>query len=238
MNMSRPDEKLSIGDLANALELSSPAELDGYMHGRLDPGFEFLRRFSGRFGVNQEWLLTARGQPFLAEEQRYLYPEEYLDIILALTPETICFVRSTGEVGECFIVLKINDLKYIVLPDMWHISDHVGGTGRNQIISFYNLVLDLQECQQNLHLYGRALPIKECERLVRGEVFPASMLEGKAISHWWDDLTDIEYAWTSVEGSREKYGDGFLFAQDVIRNAIKSPGSGGSATRRVTVRAR
>jgi hypothetical protein len=62
MNAER-DEPLTVVDLARAMDLSTPAELEAVVEGHTPPTFAILDQFSARFAINKEWLATGRGPP-------------------------------------------------------------------------------------------------------------------------------------------------------------------------------
>lgn len=222
MNAARQkDDFFTTADLARAMALSSPSELDLYFYGKSNPTFELIEAFSKRFFVNKNWLVVGRSEPFLSEDHIYFDAEDYWERIWFLNPEAICFVRSSGRIGEASIVLVFDELRYLVVPNRWHISDHVGGGGMSQIVSFYRFVKRLRNERPGWRLYGKIIPEKQYDDLIEGRIFPGSIVEKRPFSHWWDDLTDLNDEWTTEDQRRERYGEGLIFAQKVIRDALE-----------------
>lgn len=220
MNERRSDDELTVSDLAKAMSLESPSQLDRVMRATIAPSFEFLHAFAERFAVNREWLTTGRGHPFHSDERAHHLPEDYYERIIDSSPNEICFVRSSGAVGEAVVILGLDDYRYILLPSVWHISEHVGGSGCMQIYSLYGLVRRLWTVQPHISMHGRVISARTFKQLSTGTVWPGTVVHDAATSHWWDDLTDLDNRWTKPEACRRSYGSGFVFAQNVIRQKL------------------
>lgn len=223
MNADRGD-KLTVVDLARAMGLSTPADLEAVVEGHASPTFAILDQFSARFAIDKEWLATGRGVPFRSPLEHQPLPESYLSSIDAESPTCVYVVRSNSDVGESFIVVQTDDMKAWRLPDVWHISDHVGGGGSRDLLSLYDLFRHWCSGAKQYSVLGRLVDPRLAKSVYDGKAYPG-VVAYKPLSHWWDDLTDIEHKWTSRAGSRKAYGRSFVAAQDIIRTMLtRAPG--------------
>ena len=178
--------------------------------------FAMLDQFSARFAVSKEWLASGRGEPFLPPVEHQRFPEEYLGMIDEEKPETVYAVRSKSSVGEAFIVVKSDPMKVWCLPDVWHVSNHVGGTGARDLASLYTLFKHWSKAVKPYTVIGRYVEPALAKSIIDGVAYPG-IVSGLPLNHWWDDLTDIEHKWTTRKGSSKAYGKEFVAAQDIIR---------------------
>lgn len=212
-------EPWTISDLARGMHLRSPADLDVVMTGNSPVSFEIVDRFSDAFAANKEWLLTGRGAPFAsALEPKYL-PEEYLSLINESRPEALYAVRSRSVAGEAFFVIESTPLKHWVLPSFWHVSSQVGGGGSRQLVSLYDLFRNWIDSEKSYLVLGRLIDDKLAQSVINGDAHPG-IVARQPLSHWWDDLTDLDHQWTSRKGSERAYGSEFVAAQDIIRRML------------------
>lgn len=218
MNVNRP-EPLTVVDLARAMDLSMPAELEAIVEGQTPPTFAILDQFCARLAIDKEWLATGRGQPFKSPLEHHSLPENYLPQVEEDSPICIYVVRSKSDVGESFIVVQADELKAWLLPAVWHVSDHVGGSGSRDLFSLYNLFRHWSSGLKNYSVLGRLVDPRLAKSICDGEAYPG-IVEHLPLSHWWDDLTDVQHKWTSQEGSRKSYGNSFVAAQDIIRRMM------------------
>ena len=222
MNKKRHDV-LTVADLARAMDLTSPADLDAVLAGHVAATFEMLDRFCSRFAVNKEWLSTGRGSPFLSTIEHRIFPEEYLSLINEEKPEAVYAVRSKSNIGESFVVIASDPLKCWCLPDAWHVSSHVGATGARNLVSLYVIFKQWLTASKPYMVLGRYIEPMLAESIINGEIFPG-IIADLPLSHWWDDLTDLEHKWTTRERSSNDYGKEFVAAQDIIREALARSG--------------
>lgn len=218
MNVRR-HEPITVADLARAMDLSSPADLDGVMEGSMPATFAMLDQFCDQFGVNKEWVSTGRDAPFQSTLEHQSLPDEYFDFIEQAKPEAVYLVRSKSEFGEAFIALEIAALKFLLLPGTWHVSSHVGGGGSRQLLSLYRLFRRWATSVRPYRVVGRYIEHSHAESIWSGQVWPGA-LANLPSSHWWDDLTDLEHKWTTREGVAKAYGQEFAAAQDIVRTQI------------------
>lgn len=96
LNLMNADryELLTVVDLARAMDLPTPADLEAAVEGHAPPTFAMLDQSCARFAIDKEWLATGRGQPFKSSVEHQPFPEAWR------------------------------------LPDVWHVSDHVGTADR------------------------------------------------------------------------------------------------------------
>jgi Putative DNA-binding domain len=218
MNADRHDQ-LTVVDLARAMGLSTPADLEAVAEGHESPTFAILDQFSARFAVDKEWLTTGRGQPFRSPLEHQPLPESYLGSINAESPSSVYVVRSNSDVGECFIVVQTDEIKAWRLPNVWHVSNRVGGGGSRDLLSLYNLFRHWCSGAKQYSVLGRLVDPRLAKSVYNGEAYPG-VVAYQPLSHWWDDLTDIEHKWTSRAESMKAYGKSFVAAQDNIREML------------------
>ncbi len=221
MNQHTHDD-VTVADLAKAMDLAAPADLDAVFEGHVPASFSFVDRFCARFSINKEWLLSGRSAPFSSSLPTESLPENYLAQIDDARPEIVYLVRSTTPVGETCIVVERDAMHTWLLPDVWHVSDHVGGSGSRDLLSLYHLFkVWSSNRSRNYSVIGRIIAPVEMQSLINGETFPG-LLRYKPLSHWWQDLTDLEQEWTTRSKNTKLYGKGFVAAQDIIRKLLTS----------------
>lgn len=218
-------DALTVVDLAQAMGLNSPAELESVFEARTAPAFALIDSFAARFAVNKAWLLTGRSAPFQSTVPYEGRPEQYYDQIEKAKPEVVYLVRSTSKVGECCIVIQRDEMTAWLLPDVWHVSNHVGGGGSRDLLGLYYLFKRWMNREDRpFNVLGRQIEPTQMTKLYNGELFPGIVNRG-GLSHWWDDLTDIEHAWTNRTSLLKTYGASFVAAQDIIREMLKGDNS-------------
>lgn len=218
MNTNR-FEPLAVSDLALAMGFSSPAEFEAVLVGQAPATFDLIDGFCSRFAVNKEWLKTGRRSPFYSEIEHRSCPEQYLELINAAECETVYAVRSKSDVGETFLVIESNPLKFWQIPDVWHVSDHVGGGGASDLASLYKLFNNWAHGNSPYLVLGRYIEATLAESIWNGLTYPG-VIADMPLSHWWDDLTDLDHKWTSRKGAIKAYGKQFVAAQDIVRQMI------------------
>lgn len=225
MNVGRY-EPLTVADLARALNLSSPADLDLVFSGRSAATFQMIDQFCARFAVNKEWLTSGRYSPFTSPIERYVSPKDCFDLLEETQPKRVYLVRSTSEIGEAFVIVENDSLKFWLLPAIWHVSGHVGGGGAHDLLSLYKL-FSLWSKARSTYQYqvlGREVESEVASAFFDGNAFPG-MVENMQLSYWWDDLTDLEHKWTTRVRSRKAYGKSYIDAQDIIRKMLARDGT-------------
>lgn len=212
-------EPLTVSDLALAMGFDAPADLESILIGQVPATFELLDQFCSRFAVNKEWLTTERSSPFYPEVEHRSFPEEYLSLIDGADCDTVYAVRSKSNVGESFLVIESDPLKFWRLPDVWHVSNHVGGSGARDLVSLCALFKNWAHSSKPYMVLGRYIEPALAESIWNGETYPGAIAD-MPLSHWWDDLTDLDHQWTSRKGSLKAYGEEFVAAQDIIRQML------------------
>lgn len=218
MNKNR-SETLAVSDLALAMELTAPADLEAVLVGQAPATFELLDRFCSRFAVNKEWLTTGRSAPFHSEVEHRSFPEKYLSLIDEADCETVYAVRSKSNVGEAFLIIENDPLKFWRLPDVWHVSSQVGGSGARDLVSLCSLFKNWLTGSGSYMVLGRYIEPALAESIWNGQTYPG-VIADMPLSHWWDDLTDLNHKWTSRKASLKAYGKEFVAAQDIIRQML------------------
>lgn len=220
MNVKRY-EPITVADMARAMDLSSPADLDGVMEGSMPATFAMLDQFCDRFAVNKEWVTTGREAPFRPTLEHQSLPDDYFDLIEQERPEAVYVVRSRSAVGEAFLALECCSLRYQLIPGVWHVSSHVGGGGSRQLLSLYTLFKRWSTSVKPYRIVGRCIEHTLAESIWNGDAWPGH-LSKLPPSNWWDDLTDIEHKWTSRNGAGTAYGPEFVLAQDIVRAQLST----------------
>lgn len=218
MNQNKTWNPYTIAGLAQRMKLNSVGELESVFSGAREPDFVFIDQFCHCFGVNREWLIEGKSAPFRNAVGTHYDPLSYLEEIERDKPERIWFIRSQSEVGEVFILLKLTDWRYKVLPRVWHISDHVGAGGRSQIFGFYRLIQELLKKEYYLKCGGRILPESDFDNLLNGTVFAGAIIDVNLQENpWWDDFMDITHKYPIAKNYQANYGKGFIAAQLTVR---------------------
>ncbi|HEY1128093.1 MAG TPA: ATP-binding protein [Roseateles sp.] len=215
-------EPLTVVDLARAMDLSSPAELDAVFEGRQAPTFAVLDQLCARFALDKEWLSTGRNQPFASPADHRARVAELDRLLERQTPEYVYLVRSKSDVGEAFLIAQADPLKFWRMSECWHVSDRVGGGGAADLLALYKQFKTWIRESQSWMMLGRSVEPSVAQAIVNGEIHPG-IVENMPLSHWWDDLTDLEHKWTTREQSRMAYGKSFIAAQDILRRMLEEP---------------
>ncbi|TXM33914.1 hypothetical protein [Vibrio parahaemolyticus] len=223
MNEGREYSKITIAQLAQVMKLHKVSELERVFQGKEEPTFEFVDHFSSTFGVNRNWLLEGKYSPFSNNDQTMSEPHWYLDEIKQTNPLRVFFVREDSRKARTFLLLKIDDFKYKILHQTWHISDEVGAGGRRQLVSFYELVKSLRDKEgYGSKCGGLTLNCDDFSRLLSGDVYPGAFVEvGYREDPWWDDFTDIHHKYPIAENYESWHGKSFIKAQTIVREKLE-----------------
>lgn len=208
--------------LAEIMKLDKISSLEKYATGEEEPSFEFLKQFCETFGVDYLWLIEGSRQPFYNDKYNRFDPIDYYADIEHLQPERIYFIRCDSEISEFFIILKLSDWNYQICHRIWHLSAHVGSTGRDQLVKFYMLVNKLRKNDFYCKCSGRTLADDKFNKLYSGQVFPAEIINFNQMDHpWWDDFTDINHVYPISKNYLKLYGQSFINAQQIVLTELK-----------------
>ena len=224
MNEGRRYDKFTVSTLARIMGLSRTSELEEVFHGKKDPLFEFKSKFCETFSVNYEWLEYGSGHPYDDNEQTdFFYLSNYFSEIKELDPEGIIFVRAETQAAQAFIILKLSDWEYKVLPEIWHISGNIGNGGEKRLFNLYKLIIKIDGSDFYSKCEGITLPKEEFDALSSGERFPGKYAQAIGNDYWWDDLTDVyhELHPSLNNGYERMYGRSFIEAQEIIKRNIE-----------------
>lgn len=212
----------TIAQLAKIMNLDKISTLEKYATGEEEPSFAFLKKFCETFAINYEWMTEGTKKPFCNNQNIRFDLIDYYQEIESLQPEKIYFIRCDNEVSEFFIVLKLADWNYQICQRTWHLSDHVGSTGRSQLLKFYNLVNKLRKNGFCGKCSGRTLTKENFDKLYSGEVFPGEIINSDRMDHpWWDDFTDINHHYSIAKDYLLMYGQSFINAQNIVLSELK-----------------
>lgn len=219
LNEDTNQNEFTITKLAQILKIHKISELEDFFLGKAEPTIEFVKEYAYTFGINEEWLLEGKGEPFynnfnLSESDPY----KYVKLINELNPKNIYFIKNDSEIAQFFIVLQINNWKYITLRKTYHLSSHVGGEGSSQIYGFYKLINELRTTHYTL-CQGVILKNKDFDDLLYGKKFQQKYFNffKKQINYWWDDFTDIHHLHPMSEKYEKRYGLEFIKAQEIAK---------------------
>ena len=210
--------KLTSARVARMMYLEKVSDFENIILDCKEPSLSFSTQFARMFGINDCWLIEGIGEPFLTQTEDKMYPENYLEDIRTSEVSRICFVRATDKEGSTTIVLKINEYYYERLDAVWHISDCIGGTGTEQLLSMYRLLLTLNRDRAPYSSY--ALDEDTFWELVNGLIFPGQVLNRQNHSYWCFDILDINSEHHAHDEYKAMYGRGFVLAQEIIKNRL------------------
>ncbi len=217
MNVGRRDP-WTVAHFAERLKLERPGELEQILDGGVEPSFGVLEAFAKLTGVNSGWLKFGTQQPFWSEEWNDLYPDCCLPRIRELLPRQTFIIRCKDKAGRSGFLLQLDELRFVVFLLTWHISGEVGGTGQNQLVSFYRAMKMLSAGTGREYGYrcGQILDQIAFDRLLAGTVYPGSVIQ-PGNNPWWEDFIDLEHKHFGAEHYGERYGPEFLEAQKIVR---------------------
>lgn len=222
MNQKRNEcDKFTIAKISEILGLEKRSILENIVNGKNEPSFEFIKNFCDKFRVNYSWLNEGKGEPFNISHD-YYNPFDYLDDIIRMNPKKIYFIQEKSEVAVTFIMLEFSDWYYMVGTKTWHISSHVGASGRGQIYGLYCLIKALKENMFYAKCHGLILPVEEFSDILYGKKFPGSCLIGRNNNPWWDDFTDIAHYCPIASEYEKWYGKSFIDAQKIVKYQIEN----------------
>jgi hypothetical protein len=149
------------------------------------------------------------------------HPGGLLGLIEKLKPQKTFFVRCLNDFGYAHVAFRLTDWKYEGTRDGWNISDHVGATGQAQLYELWRSLSKIGERRGHLpDMVGRDLPEDSYFSLVRGEIYPGTLLDNvnRYHSYWYDDFTDIDYKYPIAADRYSRHGSGFVQAQALVRD--------------------
>lgn len=215
-NEGRQRKPFTITKLAQIMKLHKVSELENVFTGKAEPTFTFIDDFCATFGASRDWLLEAKGAPFQSAQAERGDPLWYYEDIERVKPEGVYFIRSSSEVGEMFLILKHADWKFTVFDRTFHVSDHVGEGGQRQLVGLFHLINKLRN--SCVRCGGRTLEPELFAALLSGDIFPGKVLNAvMSEDTWWDDFTDIEHQYPIAKNYRQRHGEPFVKAQEIVK---------------------
>ena len=212
----------NIDEIAYKLGLKSTNDLHKIFDGENDCTFELCKIFSDNYPINYNWLAFKKENPFYSVISGTFMAMECLEYIEHLEPQNIYFLRDDSNCKQICIGLKLNNSKYTLFSKVWHLSSHVGGTGKSQIYSFYKLSKILRE-KKDLFIISEAYDISKelFNDLIMG-LQPLSQIENSWSdkfdrSYWWEDFIALD---CSID-TAEMYGNEYVFAQKIVLEEIE-----------------
>ena len=221
LNERRRYNSLTIPEIATILGLSSVSDLENYFFAEKDAPFELLDQIANTFGLHPGWLKFGhKGEPFASQRHGlHWHDGGLLGLIEKLEPQQIFFVRCLNDWGYAHVAFRFTDWKYEGTYDGWNISNHVGHTGTSQLYELWQLLRKIEE-RRELTVAGRDLPEDLYFSLIRGEIYPGTLLEdvNRYRSFWFDDFTDIDNKYPIAADRYSRHGSGFVRAQRLMRD--------------------
>lgn len=219
LNKGSVYDTISVSRIAEMLGAERISDVSKYFDGQDEPPISFMREFSARFRINPEWLIHGEDGPFYCAEPVAFSPLDALPFLESALPDDIFMVRSKSVYGECVIVAKLDEWKYVTVNGMWHVSSRVGGTGRSQLVDLYDFFLRLLD--KKLPCRGFVLEPDIFDQLIRGEIYPGSVLEGyNGNADWWISFLHVDHNSSRTMLYRQWHGQTFLDAQKILRECL------------------
>jgi hypothetical protein len=193
MNEGRADDdRFTLPSLAAYMGQDDWRRLESIADGVSDAGAAELRMVAQALGINPVWLLEGKEAPFrLHRADRTVPVEELHELVLAMQPRAVYFVRCADECFSATLVIERDDVQWFVWTIDFPVSEHVGGTGARQMLEFCALIRRLDvDCEEamDIGLSGRHLPRADFDALVEGEVYPGRHLRWCCNDGWWEDF--------------------------------------------------
>ena len=204
-----------LNKIAYELGLNSETAFKDLLDGAKEPEFHFLEKIALQYGVNKEWLISGEGTLFKVGEYQ-LYATGYLNTIINAKPKAVYLIRENSEIGRTGIVLKLDQWNYQILGKYYHLSSEVGGTGQNQIESFYNFSKKLESTVDLSGIIGKHIDKESFSKLFSGNYSP-KFLEKGSYSYWYEHFQDYEHKYSDSKYYGDWYGSEFLDAQRILR---------------------
>ncbi|WP_152615121.1 hypothetical protein [Janthinobacterium lividum] len=212
-------ESLTVSHVAEAVHAERVSDVLRYFDGRQEPPIRFMRDFAAKFGVNAEWLIHGEDEAFYCDEPVAFTPLDALPFLEGHEHEDIFLIRSDSIYGECAIVVRLEPWRYVTINGVWHVSSHVGGTGRSQMEDLCLFFVYL--LQKKISFRGFALDNETFYKLKEGEIYPGSILEGRSRgSDWCVSLLDFDHREPRARHYGEWHGQSFLDAQDILKQHL------------------
>jgi hypothetical protein len=219
LNEGRTFDAISISRVAEAVGAERVSDVSKYFEGKEEPPIQFMRSFAFKFGINPQWLIHGEDEAFYCAEPVVFSALDAIPFIEEGKPEEIFVVKSKSEHGETAIVVRLDDLRYVTMNGVWHVSRHVGGTGRSQMVDLCQLFLYILD--KKLPCRGFALDEHVFEQVTNGEIYPGSAFDRhNASSDWWISLLDIEHREPGAAHYKKWHGQSFLDAQEILRQCV------------------
>jgi hypothetical protein len=221
LNETRTYDAISVSHVAEALDAERVSDVSKYFEGQDEPPIRFLRAFAEKFGANPEWLIHGADEAFYCYEPVLFSPLDAIPYLEANSPEEIIVVRSKSNCGECAIVARLDEWRYVTVGGIWHVSSHVGATGRSQLLDLCQLFVHM--LTNRMPCRGYAVDEETFYKLKDGEVYPGSVFSGhNGNADWWISLLDIDHRAPGAPHYKEWHGQAFMDAQEILREHATS----------------
>ena len=220
--------KASAGDASNVRVMAHLCEqipgtklsqVEAYVRGAIEPTIEELRQICAALGASFEFVWKDEGAPFDVRPDPYPTVDEYLRLVRGEEVEEIYFVRGDALPHSSFIALRLDEYRYAVLPQLWHVSRINGNGGANALVELTQLIERLQKLRRSSGVMrGLSVPESVASAVFDGRLHPRALTGSKCRSnHWWDDLGDVDHKRSCAKDYASLYDDEFFAAQKLIK---------------------
>lgn len=219
INDRKTYDPISVSRVAEKLNAERISDVAKYFDGREEPSIRFMRDFATKFGVNADWLIHGEDDAFYCKDPIAFTPLDAIPFFEQNEYEEIFFIRSNSEYGECAIVTRLDTYRYVTINGVWHVSSHVGATGRSQLEDLCQLFVHMM--RKRMSFRGFALDDETFYKLKEGQIYPGSVLDGSnRSSDWCVSLLDIEHCRPGAPHYGKWHGHSFLEAQSILRQCL------------------
>jgi hypothetical protein len=186
------DDRFTLPSLAAHMGQDDWRRLEDITDGVSGAGAAELRKVAQALGISPVWLIEGKEAPFRLDcAGRHVPVEELHERVLTMRPRAVYFVRCADEDFGATLAVERDDVRWLVWSTDFPVSDHVGGTGRREMLEFCALIRrldkDLEE-GASVRLLGRHLPRADFDALIEGEVYPGRHLRWCRNDGWWEDF--------------------------------------------------
>jgi hypothetical protein len=196
MNQNRSvDERFTLQSLSRNLEMPDWLRLEQITEGKADAGTAEIAAIADGLGLSSKWLLEGKGEPFYIERQDSGADDQF-EFIKQRVPLRVIFVRNRDEPNESSVVIQLSEARWSTFGYYHPAGPNVGATGRRQLFEYVCLMRQIYRHLQldlasSCWCYGKHLNKAEYYGLIRGEIYPGSLLTYFPNDHWWDDFAEM-----------------------------------------------
>jgi len=209
--------------VAELLNIDGYEKVYNFFSGVEEPSKLFIDQYCDFFGISRDYIVEGKYSPFSSCDNvmSELMPFDYYDQIVKYEPEQIWFVRD--EEGYSCFFLQINKYKYIIFDRVYHLNSHIGGTGANQIVSFYKLIIKVLLKHGITKVSALNLDKDEFNKLINGKLYPQHLIKSGCNAAWHQDIIDIYREDSNRDQYLRLFGESMKDAMDTIKRHFLKP---------------